>query len=189
MSGAGRPRVHKLHGCLWAIVLGRLTPYGLRAGELDFAQIDSPSALRHAMDVRIADIRATGDRTPPLGAPVYYVSAKQGNDMADGRTPATAWQTTERLNREKLSPGSWVRYQRGGVYRGVVRVQKGVTHAAYGTGAKPAVYGSPENGADPKKWQQTDNPRVWSYAIGHADVGTLVFDDGAAHAIKKGIRK
>ena len=161
---------------------------GLDAKELDLAQINSPSALRRVMDARIAEIRATGDSTPPAGVPVYYVSAAQGNDTADGRTPSTAWQTTARLNRENLAPGSWVRYQRGGVYRGRVCVQKGVTYAAYGTGPKPMIYGSPENGADPKKWRRTDNPRVWSYPIGETDVGTLVFDDGAAHAIKIVIR-
>lgn len=173
--------------CLLMMGLGLLVS-GLDAKELDFAQINSPSALRRVMDARIAEIRATGDSTPPAGVPVYYVSAAQGNDTADGRTPSTAWQTTARLNRENLAPGSWVRYQRGGVYRGRVCVQKGVTYAAYGTGPKPMIYGSPENGADPKKWRRTDNPRVWSYPIGETDVGTLVFDDGAAHAIKIVIR-
>ena len=146
------------------------------------------SELRTMADRRIAEIRATPNKTVPADAPTYYVSAKTGDDAADGRTPQTAWRTSARVGREPIAPGSFVLFERGGVYRGSVKVSSGVTYTAYGTGPKPCVYGSPENGADPSKWTQTDNPKVWAYDIGHRDVGTLVFDDGAAHAIKIVIR-
>lgn len=139
--------------------------------------------LRHLTDQRIASIRATADLTPPPGAPVYYLSEK-GDDANDGRSPATAWKTTARLDREKLDPGAYVLFERGGLFRNGFKASRGVTYAAYGKGPKPRIYASPENGADPAKWEKTDAEGIWRCQIGTADVGTLVFDDGAAHAVK-----
>ena len=92
--------------------------------------------------------------------------------------------TLSDVNCLELKPGAKVLFMRGGLWRGTVVARSGVTYAAYGHGEMPRIYGSPENGADPARWRQTDNPRVWAYTIGHRDVGTLVFDDGVQHAIK-----
>ena len=145
------------------------------------------TVIRERAAWRVGEIRATPNAVVPAGAAARYVSA-HGDDGADGLTPQTAWRTIARLNREKLAPGAFVLFARGGVYRGTVMAQAGVTYTAYGTGPKPCIYGSPANGADPSKWTRTENPKVWAYDIGHDDVGTLVFDDGAAHAIKIVIR-
>ena len=88
------------------------------------------------------------------------------------------------LNGRAFKPGTKVLFKRGGVWRGTVMARPGVTYAAYGSGMKPRLYGSPEDGANPTRWRRTDNPHVWAYAIGKDDVGTLVFDGGAQHAIK-----
>jgi len=136
---------------------------------------------------RVAEIRATPNRAVPAGAEARYVS-DSGDDAADGRTPATAWRTVARLNKEQLAPGAFVLFKRGGVFRGQVATRPGVTYTAYGVGPKPCIYGSPANGADPAKWTRTDNPRVWAYDIGRNDVGTMVFDDGEFHAIKVVLR-
>lgn len=90
----------------------------------------------------------------------------------------------EDLNGREFEPGAKVLFRRGGLWRGTVVARPGVTYAAYGSGEKPRIYGSPENGADPIRWRRTENPRVWAYSIGHRDVGTLVFDGGARHAVK-----
>ena len=139
--------------------------------------------LRAITDKRIAAIRATPDLVPPAGAEVRYVSEK-GDDKADGKTPATAWRTPARLGMQKLAPGTFVLFERGGTFRGTARAHDGVTLAAYGKGPKPRLYASPENGADPSKWAKTDAPNVWRYHIGPHDVGTLVFNDGESCAIK-----
>jgi len=156
-----------------------------KTGTVTAAQLKE---LRALTDKRIAEILAMPSRTAPAGADCRYLSEKTGDDAADGKTPATAWKTTARLNKEALKPGAWVLFERGGLYRGGVQAKAGCTYTAYGTGAKPRIYGSPVDGADPAKWERTDNPRVWAYAIGHDDVGTLVFDGGAGHAIKIVIR-
>lgn len=151
-------------------------------------RVQTRAEVRALADRRIAEIRATPNRPVPAGTPLYYLSEKTGNDEADGRTPATAWRTSTRLNREPIAPGAYVLFARGGIYRGTVVARPGVTYTAYGEGPKPCIYGSPENGANPAKWERTDNPHVWSYFIGTRDVGTLVFNEGETNAIKIVIR-
>lgn len=145
-------------------------------------------AVRALAAKRVAEIRATPNREVPADAPRRYISERFGDDAADGLTPQTAWRTAARLKREKLSHGSFVLFERGGVYRGSVPVSGGITYTAYGTGPKPCIFGSPAGGADPAKWVQTENPRVWAYQMDTRDVGAVVFDGGAAHAIKIVIR-
>lgn len=145
--------------------------------------------FRDCVRARIAAIRATPNREISPKTKAYYVSERRGDDAADGRTPETAWRTSARLNRQgTLDAGSWVLFERGGVYRGTVKACSGCTYTAYGAGPKPCLCGSPADGADATKWRQTDNPKVWAYDIGHQDVGAVVFDGGASHAIKVLIR-
>ena len=157
---------------------------GCATGRTDEITAGKLDELRRLTDARIAEIRATPNMPVPENAARRYLSEKTGDDAADGLTPQTAWKTVARLNREALPPGACVLFARGGLYRGCVKTCPGVTYTAWGEGPKPRIYGSPENGAAPARWERTDNPRVWAYRIGHDDVGTLVFDGGAAHAIK-----
>lgn len=118
----------------------------------------------------------------------YYVS-NQGNDGSPGKFPEGAWATLERVNETELQPGDAVYFERGGLWRGYLKAQAGVTYSAYGQGEKPKIYGSPENAAQPQKWTLTSTPNVyvWSSTTSQ-DIGTLVFNDGQAHAIKCIIR-
>ena len=143
------------------------------------------AALRAETDARIAEIRATANLTIPSGATVYYVS-NSGSDSNNGKTPATAWKTLNKVNSANLPKGSYVCFERGGLWRGSLNAKAGVTYTAYGTGAKPVLYGSPENGADPTKWKKSDAANVWYYVGSEnwGDVGTLVFNEGESCAIK-----
>ena len=143
----------------------------------------SRARIKATFEKRIAEVRATANMSVPEGAECRYLSEK-GDDNLDGKTPATAWRTTARLDREKLPKGAFVLFERGGLFRGGFKASEGVTYTAYGKGAKPRIYSSPENGANPAKWEKTDVENVWRYPIGKADVGTIVFNDGEAHAIK-----
>ena len=156
---------------------------GCETGKLVALPDRAFAGFRQLTDRRIAEIRATPNMEIPTGAERRYLSEK-GDDGADGKTPATAWRTTARLEREKLPVGAFVLFERGGLFRGGFKASSGVTYTAYGNGVKPRIYSSPENGADPAKWEKTDAENVWRYKIGTADVGTLVFNDGEAHAIK-----
>ena len=146
----------------------------------------SDVAIRRIDDLfakKIEAIENTPNLSVPVGAPRRYLSEK-GDDVADGSTPQTAWRTIERLNREELEKGTYVLFERGGLFRGSVKTCPGVTYTAYGAGPKPCVTTSPMNGADPAKWEKTDAKDVWRCQIGTDDAGTLVFDGGRAHAIK-----
>ena len=156
---------------------------GCEKGKLRAVSDDVLSRLDGLFTRHIAAIRATPNMDVPDGAPRRYLSPR-GDDAADGLTPSTAWRTTERLNAERLGPDSFVLFERGGVYRGWVKVCAGVTYTAYGKGEKPRVYASPWNGADPSKWEETDAPDVWRCRIGMEDVGTIVFDGGNTNAVK-----
>ena len=143
------------------------------------------AALRAKTDARIEEIRATANMSIPGNAKVYYVSPN-GKDSNNGTTPQTAWKTLNKVNSTSISSGSYVCFERGGLWRGNLKAKAGVTYTAYGTGAKPMLYGSPENGADPKKWKQSGTKNIWYYEGSQSwgDVGTLVFNEGEACAIK-----
>lgn len=145
---------------------------------------DAVEAVRRRAARRVEEIRRTGNPAVPAGARTYWISERSGDDAADGASRGTAWKTIERLNAAGIAPGSCVLFERGGTYRGSVLVKAGATFAPYGTGPKPRLVCSPADGADPSKWRRTDAPGVWAYPIGRKDVGTLVFDGGARHAIK-----
>ena len=185
------------------VVMTRIT-FGFMAGialGVSAVEIDIP-ALRAHTDARIASIRATANLEIPAGCDVYYLAAN-GDDAKDGRTPATAWRTVERLNRQKgIRPGSYVLFRRGDLWRvsldlpnypkdrpfvgyaGGLQGRTGVTYSTYGEGAKPVLTTSPFNGADAARWQATEVPGIWACPLGRTDVGNIVFDGGAAHGIK-----
>ena len=144
------------------------------------------AAWRAQTEEHIRKIRSSPN-TIPTDIPVYYVS-DHGNDGNDGRTPETAWATLARAS--EVTGNAAVCFARGGLFRGQLQAKPGVTYTAYGEGAKPILYGSPENGADPEKWTQTaDDPTVWVYkTIFSEDVGCLIFDEGAYHAVKTVLR-
>lgn len=114
----------------------------------------------------------------------YYVS-NSGSDDQDGRSPETAWATLNKVNTVNLMPGDGVYFERGGTWRGQLWAQEGVIYSAYGKGAKPNIFASPENGADASKWsllQGTDN--IWVYHRDMMDCGILVFNDGKSWGTK-----
>lgn len=137
-------------------------------------------AAAEAMKARILD---NADELPCEGA-VYYVSM-QGDDANDGKTPETAWASLEMVNTADLSRGDSVRFQRGGIWRGQLWAQEGVSYCAYGKGEKPRIYASPENGAAADKWtllEGTDN--IWVYHRDMMDCGVIVFNEGESWGVK-----
>ena len=164
------------------LLVGRVS---MTIDQIRSANEDDLARLRAATDARIVEIRGTANMTIPTGATVYYVS-NNGSDSNNGTSPSTAWRTLDKVNSAKLAAGSYVCFERGGLWRGKLTAQAGVTYTAYGTGAKPILYGSPENGADPTKWKKSGTKNIWYYEGSEkwGDVGTLVFNEGEACAIK-----
>ena len=146
------------------------------------------------------------------GGTVYYVSPN-GDDSNDGLTPETAWRSLGKVNSAlawefgsdfdtkaypelqwaaehlgewiTLKAGDVVLFERGGLWRGLLPTVSGVTYSAYGEGAKPEIWGSPENGSGAEKWtllEGTDN--IWVYYKEMQDCGAIVLDDGKVVAQK-----
>jgi len=134
-----------------------------------------------------AIMQATNELKPAEGGTVYYVSAKNGNDKADGLTPETAWQTLSRVivkSRKTIKAGDVVAFERGGIYRATdvaFETVSGVTYTAFGQGEKPIITSSLGDTADPAFWSQTEeNPNVWkcSRNVSFFGVGNIVFNGG-----------
>ena len=133
---------------------------------------------RSETDTKIEEIRNTPNMEIPDGATVYYVS-EYGDDENDGLSEDTPWCTLQKVNETKLEKGSYVCFQRGGIWRGQLVAQEGVTYTAYDEGDKPQFYASPENGADASKWVETECENVWRYTTSFdKDVGCIIFNEG-----------
>lgn len=146
-----------------------------------------------AKDITGILTKADARRTAILNSPTnitctgntYYVS-NSGDDSNNGLSEKTAWATLDKVNSHPLKPGDAVLFKRGDFWRGALIAKKGVTYSAWGKGDKPKIFGSPENGADPKKWrllEGTDN--IWVFYRDITDCGTLVFNNDESCAIKE----
>ena len=176
--------------CLEKRTSDDISPDERKTVEMDNVKILPAEKLkewRDMTDKRIAEVRASKNMEIPAGATVYYVSPN-GSDFNDGKSPASAWQTLDVVNAQKFKEGTYVCFERGGLWRGQLQAQPGVTYTAYGEGEKPTFYRSPFNGADPALWEKTDAENIWKIRLTKDDAGTVVFNEGEAHAIKCIIR-
>ncbi len=121
---------------------------------------------------------------------VRYLS-NAGSDSADGKTPATAWRTIEKLN-ASLPAGATALLRRGDVFYGGVRLPAGrdaahrTTLTAYGEGPKPVITATKIIKPDPSVWEDCTHC-FWRVAItneathtglkgGDPDPGFLIVD-------------
>ena len=133
-----------------------------------------------AEKMRLSIVNSKSVVGPSEVGKTYYVSPK-GHDDNDGLSPSTAWRTLDKLQLTgRFSTGDVVLFERGAVYRGTIPMVSGVSYGAYGVGAKPAIYGSPQNYADPALWEKTDRENVWLLKVDSLldDIGNIVFDHG-----------
>lgn len=114
----------------------------------------------------------------------YYVSA-DGDDTNDGKSPATAFKTTDAVNECKdITEGDAVLFRRGDIFRGHVNLQPGVVYSGYGTGEKPRIYGALENASELSWTRESEN--IYSVPISHSkDIGCIVFNEGEEWGYKK----
>ncbi len=80
-------------------------------------------------------------------AKTYYISS-DGNDSNSGTDASSPWQTINRLNSAKLTPGDNVLFRRGDTFYGSIIASltgssgnNPVTYGAYGSGNKPIITG------------------------------------------------
>ena len=153
------------------------------------ARLDFEAGKNYVAELdRISEEKKAAIRNTPTTVNVsgtkYYVSTS-GSDANDGLTPETAWATVGKVSKfEGFKAGDGVFFRRGDIWREKLSAQSGVTYSAYGEGAKPTFYGSPENGTGAEKWtlvEGTEN--IWQYHRKMLDVG-LILVDGKADTVK-----
>lgn len=114
----------------------------------------------------------------------YFIS-NHGDDSADGLSPETAWATLERVGEAVFSYGDAIFFERGGLWRKAAMPEsvvgtEGLTLSAYGMGDKPRFYGSPESGADAKKWtlyhEGADGAKIWVYHMDMPDCAGVILN-------------
>ena len=112
----------------------------------------------------------------------YYVSSSNGSDSNDGLSPATAWKTfakTSSVLSGNANPGDTILLKRGDSWdeefsiKLVGTVSNPVIIDAYGTGAKPIIYGD----CHTNSWQAV-NANVSSLNISYAN-GLAVYENGS----------
>ncbi len=143
--------------------------------------------------IKEVDVLADNLRSEILGArdeititgTAYYVS-ESGDDNNDGLSPKTPICTIDKVNTLDLKSGDGVCFKRGDLFRGNVQSKPGVTYAAYGSGEKPRLYGSPEDGANAERWTLVEGTsNIWKYHRRFVDIGVVVFNHGEKSSIKK----
>lgn len=152
------------------------------------------------------------DWTPPAlpaAARTFFVDAEKGDDAKDGRTEATAWRSTTRVNAETWLPGDHVLFKRGQTWIGGLAPKGSGTKtqpivlSAFGTGARPLVNGGLKPGlsllgqswwtiqslaftVEPDAAEDADAVRIWS-GEGPQPKGITVRDVVAFDAAHSGI--
>lgn len=120
------------------------------------------------------------------GTKTFYVSYR-GSDFNEGTSPDQAWQTISMVNAMKgsIPKGAVVLFERGGVYRGSLKLKSDCSYGAYGTGPKPCLYGSKKNYADESLWKKSKSKKnAWEIKVDEDEVGNIVFDHGKKVAVK-----
>ncbi len=116
----------------------------------------------------------------PVFSTNYYLSLN-GNNTANGLSPATAWQSIDQLNSQThtLNPGDTVFFRRGDVFFGQIELQKDglpgspIVLGAYGTGAAPVISGSEAL----SNWTQLPASPIWYTNVSWDTVAYLFLGD------------
>lgn len=122
-------------------------------------------------------------------ATTYYVDDIAGNDLNNGLSPSSAWQTLTKVNATVFSPNDSILFIRGGVWRGQLIPKSGsslgyITYSDYGTGNKPLFLGS-VNKSQTGDWID-EGGNIWRCSETFpTDIGNLIFNNATSFGIKK----
>ncbi|MDP2385141.1 MAG: T9SS type A sorting domain-containing protein [Bacteroidota bacterium] len=122
-------------------------------------------------------------------ATTYYVDNNAGNDLNNGLSTGSPWQTLIKVNSFLFSPNDSILFIRNGVWRGQLIPQSGsvlgyITYSDYGTGAKPLFLGSVNKSATSDWINEGGN--IWRCSgTFSTDIGNLIFNNTTSFGIKK----
>ena len=116
----------------------------------------------------------------------YYVSSSTGSDSNTGRSTSSPFKTISKVNELGLKSGDAVLFKRGDTFRtaSTISMVSGVTYSAYGSGAKPKIYGSIKNYADKSIWSTSDG-NIWSTSLNATYADNAVFNNGESVGVRK----
>ncbi len=186
IAEATLPHVHAKDGWIFTMIPS-ISILGADNSKLNFAAGETiVGEIDETVNRRVSEIRST-ETDIEVNGTTYYIS-ESGNDSNDGKSPENAWKTIAKLEsaRPQMKSGDKVFFERGSTFRGRFSTVTGVTYSAYGEGAKPRLYGSPENGADPSKWTLLDDTtNIWVYKSELLDVGGIIINEGEIVGLKE----
>lgn len=168
--------------------------YGTQPSTLDTAWDASASKKTGGTDAKAAARREAITNTAntldlyKIKGRVYYVSPN-GNDSNSGLSPSQAVRTLdcELFTMHKAKPGDAILFERNGVWRttNAFSCDEGITYGSYGTGLKPAIYGSARNYANSEYWTPSNRQNVWKITVVDEDVGIVVCNHGEIVGTKR----
>ena len=164
-----------------AVVYQEVAPAGLNSAQIYGGKSGPFNAQANTMR---NDIMNYADTLKNQSGTKYYVSQANGNDANDGKSPEKAWKTLSKVNSTSFASGSIVLFERGGAYRGQLVAKSGVSYGAYGSGTKPAIYGSRQNYAT-ATWVADTRTNVYYYESDLVDVGVVVVNHGAIKSVRQ----
>ena len=94
---------------------------------------------------------------------VYYVDATNGNDSNDGLSEITAWRTINKVNNSSFTPGDFILFKRGEIWREQLSIPSSGTSGNliifgdYGSGDLPIIFGSNKL----TNWTQQGLEDIW----------------------------
>ena len=135
---------------------------------------------RPATVQRISEIRAAKSDIKPQGSGKAYYVSNSGKASNTGLSPSSPLATYAQVKAKGLKSGDVIYFKRGDLWREQIEVTTpGITLTAYGDGAAPKFYGSPENSGKSGYWIETDVKNVYEYknSLTELDVGSIIFDD------------
>ncbi|MFC4015766.1 hypothetical protein ACFOY2_51750 [Nonomuraea purpurea] len=117
---------------------------------------------------------ATGTASAVVGT--FHVDAVNGNDSADGKTPATAWKTLTKASSVSLEPGSKLLLSRGSTWKGQQlqisgkgKAEAPIVVDAYGTGtARPVI----ADDSEACVWLSGEHIEVYNLQVGLTQDGS-----------------
>ena len=125
-------------------------------------------------------------------AATYYFDDINGNDLNNGKSITTAWQSLKKVNNTVFQPNDSILFIRGGNWRGTLIPKSGstlgyITYSDYGTGEKPTFLGSLDKSAS-SDWV-SEGANIWSSAISFSvDIGNLIFSNASSVGFKKWVQ-
>jgi hypothetical protein len=163
---------------LW--LKGTKGPWNHEAGTDDWAHVTGIRLMINNVGLDAAEVSFDLLNYGEEPQETYYIS-NNGDDANNGTTPATSWETINRLNVQPLNPGDSVLLKAMDTWRETLITNNGssgkyITYSSYGSGVKPKILGSID-AKSTSDWVDLGNNIWYNNDDVSGDVGNIVFNN------------